>query len=288
MGKKIRLLLVSGVSGAGKTTFASVCEERGFYVIEDLPLSMIPSLLEVFKNEPATYEKVAVFVGISHVQAAAAICHKDSAFETTVVGLDCSLEVLMTRFRLTRHIHPLQPKGFTLEEALQADAQAMREAKPFCDLYIDTSGLSEKELRKEAAALLLGGSPKLTVIISSFGYKYGLPRDAEIVLDSRALANPYWVKELSHLTGLDQPVIDYIEKDPKTPIFLNKVYSLLEDYLAHAQEEGRAYAFIDVGCSGGQHRSVFVAEKIYEHFKTLYPCSVSHRELARYLEDEKD
>jgi UPF0042 nucleotide-binding protein len=285
---KITLVLVTGVAGAGKTTFASVCEEHGYHVIEEFPTSMIPSLLEVFKKEPESYDKVALFVNIAKIEDAAEIVKKDEAFDVTVVGLDCSKDVLLTRFRLTRHIHPLQPKGFSLMEAIEADAKKMEETRPIYDVYIDTTGLNEKDLRKKASALLGQGENKLHVVLSSFGYKYGLPRDAEVVIDARVLANPYWVKELSRLTGLDKPVVDYIRKDPKTAPFLEKLFGLLDDYFAQAVEEGRSYVVVDVGCSGGQHRSVFIAEEIFAHYKNQYACTIYHREITRYVEDEKE
>ena len=285
---KIRLVLVTGVAGAGKTTFASVCEEHGYHVIEEFPTSMIPSLLDVFKKDPENYDKVALFVNIAKVEDAAAVLKKDDSLDVIVVGLDCSKDVLLTRFRLTRHIHPLQPKGFSLMDAIDADAKKMEESRPIYDVYIDTTGLNEKDLRKKASALLSEGESKLNIVISSFGYKYGLPRDAEIVIDARVLANPYWVKELSRLTGLDKPVVDYIRKDPKTASFLSKLFSLLDDYFAQAVEEGRSYVVVDVGCSGGQHRSVFIAEEIFAHYKNQYACTIYHREITRYVEDQKE
>jgi UPF0042 nucleotide-binding protein len=285
---KMKLVLVSGIAGAGKTTFASVCEEKGYHVIEELPVSMIPSLLDVFKAKPEEYAKNALFVNIVKLEDAAALLRADPAFDTQVVGLDCSRDVLLTRFRLTRHIHPLQPKGYTLEEALDMDEKAMKLIQPLLDVYIDTTGLTEKDLRKKAAAILGDQKSRLNVIFSSFGYKYGLPRDAEIVIDARVLTNPYWVKELSRLTGLDKPVIDYIKQDPKTPLMLDKLFGVLDPYFLSAIEEGRPYCTVDVGCSGGQHRSVFVAEELYAHYKNQYACTVYHREINRYVEDEKD
>jgi RNase adapter protein RapZ len=286
--EKMKMVLVSGVAGAGKTTFASVCEEKGYHVIEELPTSMIPSLLDVFKAKPEEYAKNALFVNIVKIADAAELLRADPAFDTTVVGLDCSRDVLLTRFRLTRHIHPLQPKGYTLEEALGLDEKAMKETQPILDVYIDTTGLTEKDLRKKAAAILGDQQSRLNVIFSSFGYKYGLPRDAEIVIDARVLKNPYWVKELSRLTGLDKPVVDYIRADPKTPMVLQKLYDILDPYFESAVEEGRNFVTIDIGCSGGQHRSVFVAEELFAHYKNRYACTVYHREINRYVEDEKD
>lgn len=285
---KIKLVLVTGVAGAGKTTFASVCEENGYHVIEEFPTSMIPSLLELFKNEPETYSHVALFVNIAKVDEAAKTVRSDDSFASSLVGLDCQKEVLLTRFRLTRHIHPLQPKGYSLIDAIDADAKKMSEARPLFDFYIDTTGLREKDFRKKASAILSEGDGKIHLMITSFGYKFGLPCDAEIVIDARCLVNPYWVPELSRLTGLDQPVADFIAKDPKTGVFLEKLYSLLDDYLSQVVEDGRSFVMLDVGCSGGQHRSVFVAEQLQKHYQNQCHCIVCHREISRYVEDEKE
>lgn len=285
---KIELLLVSGVSGAGKTTMASVCEEHGYYVTEDIPSSIIPSLIAVFKREKQQYSKVALFVDLPSFKEAVAFVKSDAEISASIWGLDCSLDILLTRYRLTRHIHPLQPKGFSLTEALQADAKFMEQDLPLLDVYIDTTGLTEKALRIKASALMEKRSHNLSLVISSFGYKYGLPRDAEIVIDSRSLINPYWVPTLSHLTGLDKPVIDYISKDPYTKGFMDKLLALLDDYLTHSEKEGRTFVIVDVGCSGGQHRSVFVAQTLYEHYKNDYDCTVYHREIARYKEDDRE
>jgi UPF0042 nucleotide-binding protein len=289
MSKKIRLVICAGVSGAGKTTFASVCEEYGYYVIEDLPVSMVPSLFKLFKEKSERFAKDAIFVNIGVVSEVIALAKKEADFEVVSVGLDCAYNDLLNRFRLTRHIHPLQPKGYTLDEALRDDEAKMKEARQYFDIVIDTTGLSPKDFHKLAAYYIAGeNAGKMNVVFSSFGYKYGLPRDAEVVLDARVLANPFWVPELKNLTGLDKPVQDYIDKDPKTEPFITKICGLLDDYFLASAEEGRNFLFVDIGCSGGQHRSVYVAQKLYEHYKDHYNCTVSHRELSRYQEDRKD
>jgi UPF0042 nucleotide-binding protein len=287
---KVDLFIVSGVAGAGKTTVASVFEEHGFYVVEDLPSKMLPALLTVFENDPETYGKAAMIVNISVAAEIIAEAKKHPSFNVTALGLDCTVDTLLNRFRLTRHIHPLQPRGYTLMDALKADETAMNDCRASFDLVVDTSNLTEKDLRKLVAHFVekKSDSKPISVIITSFGYKYGLPRDGEIVIDARILANPYWVKGLDKLTGLDQPVIDYIDKDPRTKPYMAKLYDIMETYLKASLEDGRSFVVIDVGCSGGQHRSVYVAQHLYDYFKADYNCSITHRELERYKENEKD
>jgi RNase adapter protein RapZ len=286
---KIRLIIISGVAGAGKTTVASVCEEHAYYVVEDIPLKMFPSLLDLFKKEPANYSKVAIFVSLDNAEDFIKTAKTDPHFNVSALGLDCSIDILMGRFKLTRHIHPLQPKGYTLIDALKSDERLMGQVRSYFDIYLDTSGLSEKDLRKLTSHFLGDKkSMRMNVCFSSFGYKFGLPRDAEVVIDARVLKNPYWVPELSRLTGLDKAVIAYIDADPKTSPFMKKLFSLLEDYLLAAEEEGRNFVFIDIGCSGGQHRSVYVTERLYDHFKNKYNCAVTHRELSRYVDEDRN
>lgn len=287
--EKIILLLVSGVSGAGKTTVAGACESNGFYVVEDLPLKMFSSLLTLFKSERGLYSKAAVFLGLKQIGAAIEIARKDPAFDVRAVGLDCSREVLLSRYKLTRHIHPLQPKGYTLVEALSDDENAMQAVRESFDVFIDTTSLTEKELRVRADVLMNGANAgKLSVIFCSFGYKYGIPQDADVVVDARVLANPYWVPSLRALTGKDLEIAEYIGKDPKTKPFLDSLITMLSHFFKLCSEEGRNFVYVDCGCSGGQHRSVYIAEQLANAFREEYLTSVFHRELLRYTADEKD
>ncbi|MCR4562385.1 MAG: RNase adapter RapZ [Bacilli bacterium] len=283
------LLLITGVSGAGKTTFATICEEMGYTVIEELPVSLLNSFLKEVNNHKRHYEKVALFMKINKIEEAAAIVRSSKvSARCRIVGLDCSKDVLTKRFRLTRHIHPLQTHGYSLDEAIDEDARTIESIHPLFDIFIDTSELGVKDLRKKTKALIRSEPSKLNIIISSFGYKYGLPRDAEVVFDARILANPYWVPELRSLTGLDFPVIDYIRQDEKTKVLIDNIFNYLDVYLKAAMEEGRSFVVIDIGCSGGQHRSVFLAEEVYRHFRELYDCTIYHREISRYINVDND
>ena len=282
--EKIVLLLVTGCSGAGKTTVASVAESLGYYITESIPAAMIDSLLAVFKSDPQTYGKVALFVPIDNFQKVRERIVKDKEIALKSWGLDCSFDVLMARFRLTRHIHPRQPRGMTLDEAIQQDRQIMDAIRDNFDIYIDTTSLSEKELRIKARALIETDGASLSVFFSSFGFKYGLPRDSEMVIDARFLPNPYWDDELAKMTGLDAPVIEYIEKSPITKDFMKSLYNLLDLYFSESAKLGRGFVTVNVGCTGGQHRSVYIVEQLYKHYRDLYDCTLSHRELSRYVE----
>ena len=279
--EKIKLLLVTGCSGAGKTTVASVAESLGYYIVEQIPSSLALSLIDVFKKEPQTYGKVALFVNLDKFERVYNAIKEEEGIELKTWGLDCSFDELMSRFRLTRHIHPLQPKGYTLEEAIGNDRTNIDKLRPLFDIYIDTTSMTEKYFRAYAGTIIGEERSKLFVFFSSFGFKYGLPRDSEIVIDARLLPNPYWVKELRPLTGLDQPIKDYLEQSEVTSKFLNGLFGNLDLFFEETIKQGKGFVSVNVGCTGGQHRSVYIAEALYEHYKDKYKCSINHRELSR-------
>ena len=279
--EKIKLLLVTGCSGAGKTTVASVAESLGYYIVEQIPFALAESLIDVFKNDPQTYGKVALFVNLDKFEKIYNVIKNQEGVELKTWGLDCSFDGLMSRFRLTRHIHPMQPRGLTLEEAIANDRSIMDKLRPLFDIYIDTTSMSEKYFRAYAGTIIGEEKSKLFIFFSSFGFKYGLPRDSEIVIDARLLPNPYWVKELRPLTGLDEPIKEYIEKSEVTEKFLNGLYSGLDLFFEEMIKQGKGYVSVNVGCTGGQHRSVYIAQTLYDHYKDKYKCTITHRELSR-------
>ncbi len=280
----INIVILSGLAGAGKTTASFAFEASGYYVVDDLPLKMVPGLLALFKNEAERYQRVALILPLKDVGEVTRLIRRDPAFSLISIGLDCQEAVLLSRYKLTRHIHPLMTSGYSLEEALENDRQALARVRDDLDVYIDTSSLGEKELRSMIFEVLRkDGRSNLNIFISSFGFKYGLPLDADTVIDARILDNPYWVKELAPLTGLDEEVKAFIEKDPKTEKFLKAIFDYLDVFLPLSEKDGRIYLSVAVGCSGGQHRSVYIARKIYERYEATYRCSLHHRELPRYL-----
>ncbi len=280
---KIQIAILSGLAGAGKTTASFAFEASGYYIVEDLPLKMVPGALSLFKSEKDNYRRVALILPLREVEEVARLIRRDDSFSLTTIGLDCRETTLLSRFKLTRHIHPLMTRGYSLEEALKADRAAMETARNAFDVYIDTSDLSEKQLRTAIYGVINhDGLKNLNVVFQSFGYKYGIPLDADIVVDARVLDNPYWVKELAPLTGLDDGVVDFIEKDAKTPLFLDSLYEYLDSFLRLCEKDGRTYVNVAVGCSGGQHRSVYVAKKLFERYRGSYRASLFHREMPRY------
>ena len=277
-----KVFLLTGVSGAGKSTISHVFEEFGYRIIENAPNVVLPALAEeIIKND--AYERTVLIVEIRHAAHAISILRQLPNLEVLVCVLDCSPHELLTRYRLTRHIHPLQAKGLSLEDCLEKDAFDMQNVRPLADLYLDTTGLSVSELRHIAFAHLAPAGDKMVVTFSSFGYKYGIPQDAELIFDCRNVPNPFWDPKLRSLTGLDQPVIDFLKAHEETDELFKKMTDYLDYFLPSAKVGGRNYVNVDLGCSGGQHRSVYFAQALYEHYKGKYICFVSHREMKRYL-----
>lgn len=277
------VVFLSGVSGAGKTRMAHVFEELGYRVIENTPNAALPAALEEIANNPS-YDKTLLINDIRHAAKALRIMKERQDVAPYFILLDCQKSELLSRYRLTRHTHPLQSKGLTLEACIDNDAEALRMVRQMADLYIDTTGLTPADLRS-IAMLHVKGKEKSEIVVafSSFGYKYGIPADADIVFDCRNIPNPFWIPELRPFTGRDQPIIDYLEGCPEVEPFFELMKNFLSNYLASAEANGRSYATIAIGCSGGQHRSVYFAERLYNYFKDKRECVLTHREMHRYV-----
>lgn len=276
----INLALISGVSGAGKTFVLSIFEENGYYVIDNLPLALMKDFVGEIKTNPNKYSKVALAIPLFEAKTAYDLVKNDKEFETIFLGLDCSDQVLFERFRLTRRLHPLQTGGLTLEQCIENDAKNISKIRHEFTNYIDTSKLSTGQLRKHLySTVFVDDQSKLSVTFVSFGYKRSIPHDIDIVLDARTLPNPYWVDELKEMTGLDKPVKDFIFSNEITKKFLEKTTGYLDYVLDKVKDSSRKSYIVGIACTGGQHRSVAIAEYLKEHYSKIYKTSVSHREL---------
>ena len=280
-----RLILVSGLSGAGRSTAISALEDLGCESIDNLPLSLIPRLLEgVPLGRPIA---LGVDVRNREFSAAALIELVDRLTANPLVDLelvfvDCRADVLVRRYSETRRKHPLAPAEPPLA-GIQAEADLMAPIRVRADLLIDTSDLTPHDLRAEVVQWF-GASPgqRMSVSVQSFSYKRGVPRGIDMIFDCRFLQNPYWVAELRALDGRSAAVADYIAKDARFAAFFDRVYDLVDLVLPAHVEEGKSHLAIGFGCTGGQHRSVAVAEKLGDRLLAKgWPVSVRHRELER-------
>ena len=275
----IDLVIVTGAYGAGKTLAAQAFEEAGFYVTDRIPLNVVDSYLEEIAKNHSLYSKVALVVENEIALQTFKKAKENPQFSVKFLGITCDAATLNERYRLSRKSHPKEPKGMSLEEAIESDLSKMRELRDYFDIYIDTSKLTKNDFRNRLYDFVIGANKKFSVSFVSFGYKVAVPQDIETVFDVRLLPNPYWVPELKHKTGLDQEVKDYVLNAPETKEYLKHVIEYLDFYLEELRKNDRKHASIGFACSGGQHRSVAIAEYLANHYSKKYHVSVTHKDL---------
>jgi UPF0042 nucleotide-binding protein len=279
-----RLAVITGLSGAGRTTTAKVLEDLGYFVIDNLPPSLIGPVFELAAVPGSSVDKIALVVDVRGRQFFGdlraeidTLKRRDAA--PTVLFLESNDDELVKRYEAARRAHPLSGRdriidGIARERALLADLRAE------ADLVIDTSDTNVHQLRERVVDAFGDDSAEgLVVNLVSFGFKNGTPRDADLMFDVRFLPNPHWVDELRPLTGLDEPVIDYVMGQPLTGEFLDRLETLLDLMVPAFVAEGKRYLTIAIGCTGGKHRSVVLAERIADHIRGLgVDVQVDHRD----------
>ena len=286
----MRFLVVTGLSGAGKTSVNRYLEDMGAFCVDNLPPTMMFKMMEAFEQSTVGYSLVAMAVDVRSAEMFDAKTVSDLIAETRELGyqieclfLEASDEALVSRYKETRRDHPLARHGVSLTEAIARERNIMQPLRETANYIIDTTSLRTRELKERLGDIFAGESrsESMRVEISSFGFKRGLPRQADLVYDVRFLPNPFYIEGLGSHTGLDQDVREFVLDNPVTQAFLEKLESLLLFLLPHYQEEGKHSLSIGVGCTGGAHRSVAIAE----HLGTLlaekgWQTSVAHRDLA--------
>jgi len=282
------LLVVTGMSGAGRSTAANALEDHGWYVVENLPPQMLGTLAELVSRMPQSLPKLAVVVDVRSKALFADIRDSLSALSASgvtfrVLFLDASDETLVRRFEQGRRPHPLQGDGRMLD-GIAAERELLAEMKSASEMVLDTSTLNVHELGSAVTELFSESGPVvLRLTVMSFGFKYGLPVDANYVADVRFIPNPHWVPQLRPHTGLDQDVSDFVLVENRAKDFVDRYVHALEPVLAGYRRENKHYATIAVGCTGGKHRSVAVAAELAKRLAQLprVTVSVRHRDLGR-------
>jgi len=280
-------VIITGMSGAGRSTAAKALEDLGWFVIDNLPPGLLFSLAEEAGRANLPADKVAAVVD---VRSLAFTTDLNAAIEeleargaaVRVAFLEASDEELVRRFENVRRPHPLQGEG-RLVDGIARERGILRDVRANADLVIDTSTLNVHELRRKIVAFFGGEDrPGLRVNVVSFGYKYGLPVDADLVVDCRFLPNPHWVPELRPMTGLDAPVRDYVLGQPGAKAFLDAYEEVMGVVAAGYTREGKSFATLAVGCTGGKHRSVAMAEQLAARLRERgMEVQVSHRDTGR-------
>jgi UPF0042 nucleotide-binding protein len=281
-------LIITGLSGAGRSTAADALEDLGWFVIDNLPPSLIGKVSELVSRPGSETEKVALVVGrgggegfLEELVPALEQLQK-STDRVRVLFLDASDEALVRRFEGTRRRHPLPGEG--VSESIARERELLQPIKDRADLAVDTSDLNVHQLRERLLELFTHEDPAaaMQVTVVSFGYKHGIPLDVDTVLDCRFLPNPHWVEELRPLTGLDEPVRDYVMEQPETKDFLNRLDDLFALLLPAYVREGKSYLSIAIGCTGGHHRSVVLAEELARRIQAVgFSPMVVHRDVNR-------
>ncbi len=277
-------LIITGVSGAGGSTAADTLEDLGWFVIDNLPPALISKVAELAKVPGASTERVALVVRTEHYlgELIRALDQLRTTARVRVIFLEASDEVLVRRYENTRRRHPL---GLTerVSEAIERERALLGPVKAMADVVVDTSDLNVHQLRDRLLDLFASETETaMQTSIVSFGYKHGLPLDVDLVFDCRFLPNPHWVEELRPQSGLDQPVRDYVCAQPETGEFLARLDDLLALLLPAYVKEGKTYLSIAVGCTGGRHRSVVMAEELAGLLrKQGFEPMVKHRDLSK-------
>ena len=283
----MRLIIVTGTSGAGKMTAASYFGDIGYFTVDNPPPDLLPQLAQSCKNSGR--ERVVAIVdarsGSGFANTGAILdTLRDQGTPAEIVYLDASDEVLVRRFKETRRPHPIFQEGRgSILDAIQTERLMLDEMRARAERVIDTSNLSPSELAVMLGAVIgEAAGARLMVSVESFGFKHGLPIDADLVFDVRFLINPHYVPDLKPLTGQDEVVAKFIHADPVTEPFLERLLELIRFSLPQYEREGKAYLTIAIGCTGGQHRSVAIAEDVAKAIRELdYRVTVFHRDAER-------
>ena len=286
-GSNPELVIISGMSGAGRSTAAHCLEDLSWFVVDNLPPELIPPMVELGARSQGSVPKIAVVVdvrgGSFFDQLRDALAELDrSGIHRRIVFLEASDDVLVRRFESVRRPHPLQGEGRVVD-GIALERELLRDLRGEADLVIDTSSLNVHELRGKLDAQFAGESePALRATVMSFGYKYGLPVDADLVIDCRFLPNPHWIPELRPRTGLDPEVSAYVRSQPGAEEFLVRYQELLRILAEGYRREGKRYVTLAVGCTGGKHRSVAMAEQLAGRLRADgVESTVVHRDMGR-------
>lgn len=285
----MHIFIVSGRSGSGKTVVLRVLEDLGYYCVDNLPVNLLPALSHSLATN---YPQVAVSIDVRNIPSSEQELLDNLDFlpkgvKTTVMYIDAKDDVLIRRYSETRRLHPLSKGENSLPDAIEEERKLLDALATRADLYIDTSELNVHQLTEMIREKILGKSDKeLVITFESFGFKYGVPNDIDFVFDARFLPNPHWEPDLRALTGLDLPVKDFFSAQPIVNKFVFQVNNFMSTWLPHLERNNRSYLTIAIGCTGGKHRSVYIAETLAEQFRSRGKnVKTRHREMSRYQQD---
>lgn len=283
----MRFVVVTGMSGGGKTTAMKMLEDAGYYCVDNLPISLLTKFVELMVNPTSEVTKVALGIDVRAGQdilnAADIFAElKNQGYQYEILFMDAADHVLLKRYKETRRVHPMAPTE-RVEVGIEREREMLTEIYKQADYVIDTSTLLTRELKEELDRIFVQNEDghKLIVTVLSFGFKNGIPADADLVFDVRFLPNPFYIDELKHQTGNDKPVQDYVMSFAEAGAFLDKLTDMMEFLIPNYIKEGKYRLVLGIGCTGGKHRSVTLANAIYNKLKELDICGVTlqHRDV---------
>lgn len=286
----MEILIISGLSGSGKSRAATFLEDIGYYIVDNLPAEMMLKFANFCTASGGRYDRVALVYDVRAGEPFQRLVdvvdklRRKGGVRCRMLFLEADTRAIIRRYKETRRSHPLCAEGLSIEEAVRRERELLAPVRERADFVLDTSAFSTAKLRSELLSLFGGGDTQqaLNVSVMSFGFKNGLPLEADLVFDVRFLPNPYYVPELKHLTGLDEPVREYVFASEAAGRFLERLEPLLAFLLPQYLQEGRTELVIAVGCTGGRHRSTAMAHHLANYIGELgYPVSESHRDISR-------
>jgi UPF0042 nucleotide-binding protein len=285
--KNLRIVIITGLSGSGKSTALRALEDIGFFCVDNLPVVLLPKFLEINADASSEITKVALVMDLREkgfLEKCPAIFAdlREQGYQIEILFLDASDDILIQRFRETRRTHPLSERGI-ISEGIAREREKFAELRKSANKVIDTSTYNVHQLKQVIQQYYMTSSPrrKMVINVTSFGYKYGLP-DADIILDVRFLPNPYFIEDLKTLNGNDKRVKSYVLGWQESKSFLRKLFSMMEFLIPNYEKEGKAYLSIALGCTGGKHRSVVMLNRLGEHLgRQGYIVNVHHRDVNR-------
>jgi UPF0042 nucleotide-binding protein len=286
--KNIRVVIITGLSGSGKSTALRALEDIGFFCVDNLPVVLLPKFLEIQADASSEISKVALVMDLrerSFLEKYTTIFSemKEMGYRIEILFLDASDDALLYRFKETRRTHPLSEKG-TIMEGIALERAKLSSLRNMADKVIDTSPYNVHQLKDVTQRYFLSSSTerRLVINLTSFGYRYGLPPDADIVIDVRFLPNPYFIENLKHLDGNDQKVEEFVMGWEESRTFLGELFKLFEFLIPLYEKEGKAYLNIALGCTGGKHRSVVMLNRLGKFLsEKSYIINVNHRDIYR-------
>ena len=284
----MRFVIVTGMSGSGKRTAMKMLEDVGFYCVDNLPIALIEKFAELITTPASEVNKVALGLDVRADQAFGGVRSildqlKENGYLFEILFMEASDDVLLKRYKETRRLHPLSPEG-RVEEGIHREREILKEIREKADYIFDTSHLLTRELKEEIDNIFVRNKEynSLIVTILSFGFKKGIPADADLVFDVRFLPNPFYIDELKYKTGNDKEVQDYVMAFSEAGLFLQKLTDMLDFLIPNYVKEGKHQLVIGIGCTGGKHRSVTLANKLYERLQDQndYGVRLEHRDIG--------